>query len=221
MNDLEHGRACYERRAWREAFDALQRADEATPLQADDVERLATAACLSGREAAFLRLLERQYRSCDQSGDQMRAARCAFWLALTFLSRGEVGQSNAWTARGQRLIEGHDCVERGYLALPVAEQQLHEGHADAAAATARQAIAIAQAFGDADLMAAAASSGTLHSAVDISHRNVAVIVSGPGADVAINSGCPQDLSLAIFPVLILYVIFSRQLIRGITAGAVK
>ncbi|PII39841.1 sugar ABC transporter permease [Sinorhizobium meliloti CCBAU 01290] len=29
------------------------------------------------------------------------------------------------------------------------------------------------------------------------------------------------LSLAIFPVLVLYVIFSRQLIRGITAGAVK
>lgn len=29
------------------------------------------------------------------------------------------------------------------------------------------------------------------------------------------------LSLAIFPVLVLYLIFSRQLIRGITAGAVK
>jgi raffinose/stachyose/melibiose transport system permease protein len=29
------------------------------------------------------------------------------------------------------------------------------------------------------------------------------------------------LSLAIFPVLVLYVLFSRQLIRGITAGAVK
>ena len=29
------------------------------------------------------------------------------------------------------------------------------------------------------------------------------------------------LSLAIFPVLVLYIIFSRQLIRGITAGAVK
>ncbi len=29
------------------------------------------------------------------------------------------------------------------------------------------------------------------------------------------------LSLAILPVLVLYVIFSRQLIRGITAGAVK
>ncbi|WEX89159.1 sarcosine oxidase subunit gamma [Sinorhizobium garamanticum] len=51
-----------------------------------------------------------------------------------------------------------------------------------------------------DLMAAAASSGVMHSAVDISHRNTAVIVSGPGAEVAVNSGCPQDLSLAIFPV---------------------
>ncbi|GCA47762.1 sarcosine oxidase subunit gamma family protein [Sinorhizobium meliloti] len=52
----------------------------------------------------------------------------------------------------------------------------------------------------ADLMAAAASSGTVHSAVDVSHRNTAVIVSGAGAEAAINSGCPQDLSLAIFPV---------------------
>jgi hypothetical protein len=30
-----------------------------------------------------------------------------------------------------------------------------------------------------------------------------------------------SLSLAILPVLVLYLIFSRQLIRGITAGAVK
>ena len=29
------------------------------------------------------------------------------------------------------------------------------------------------------------------------------------------------LSLAIVPVLVMYLIFSRQLIRGITAGAVK
>jgi len=29
------------------------------------------------------------------------------------------------------------------------------------------------------------------------------------------------LTLAILPVLVLYLLFSRQLIRGITAGAVK
>jgi DNA-binding CsgD family transcriptional regulator len=155
MNHLERGRECYGRRAWGEAYLALQRADEATPLHADDLERLATSACLSGREAEFLRLLERQYRIHDDSGNPVRAARCAFWLALTCLSRGETAQSNAWTARGQRLVEGHDCAERGYLALTVAEQQLCDGHADAAAVTAGQAVAIGECFGDADLIAAA------------------------------------------------------------------
>ncbi|MFT2213269.1 sarcosine oxidase subunit gamma family protein [Rhizobium giardinii] len=52
----------------------------------------------------------------------------------------------------------------------------------------------------ADMMGAVASSGVLHSATDISHRNTAVIVKGRGAEVAINGGCPQDLSLGIFPV---------------------
>jgi sarcosine oxidase subunit gamma len=40
----------------------------------------------------------------------------------------------------------------------------------------------------------------LHSAVGISHRNVAFAVTGPGAEATINAGCPQDLSLAAFPV---------------------
>ena len=40
----------------------------------------------------------------------------------------------------------------------------------------------------------------LHSAVGVSHRNVAISVSGPAAAAAINAGCPQDLSLAAFPV---------------------
>ncbi|MCG6857787.1 MAG: sarcosine oxidase subunit gamma [Salaquimonas sp.] len=38
------------------------------------------------------------------------------------------------------------------------------------------------------------------SAVDISHRNTAILVSGPKAADTLNSGCPQDLSLAAFPV---------------------
>lgn len=40
----------------------------------------------------------------------------------------------------------------------------------------------------------------LHSAVDISHRNVAMLVSGPAAANTINAGCPQDLSIQAFPV---------------------
>ncbi|KPF46272.1 sarcosine oxidase subunit gamma [Rhizobium sp. AAP43] len=51
-----------------------------------------------------------------------------------------------------------------------------------------------------DLMADCAASGTLHSAADVSHRNAAIIVSGPAADVTVNTGCPLDLSLVAFPV---------------------
>lgn len=40
----------------------------------------------------------------------------------------------------------------------------------------------------------------LHSAVDVSHRNVGILVSGKGAEAVINGGCPQDLSLRAFPV---------------------
>ncbi|MES0027368.1 sarcosine oxidase subunit gamma [Mesorhizobium sp. M0040] len=40
----------------------------------------------------------------------------------------------------------------------------------------------------------------LHSAVGISHRNVAISVTGPAAAATINAGCPQDLSLGAFPV---------------------
>nr|WP_245223836.1 sarcosine oxidase subunit gamma [Rhizobium halophytocola] len=50
------------------------------------------------------------------------------------------------------------------------------------------------------LMAAAAASETVHSAVDVSHRNTAIIVSGPQAAEVLNSACPQDLSLKVFPV---------------------
>jgi sarcosine oxidase subunit gamma len=54
--------------------------------------------------------------------------------------------------------------------------------------------------GNGGLMQAAKNSGALHSAADVSHRNTAILVSGPGAVAAINAGCPQDLSLKVFPV---------------------
>lgn len=52
----------------------------------------------------------------------------------------------------------------------------------------------------ADLPSVCATVTALHSAVDISHRNVGILVSGPRAEDVLNAGCPQDLSLARFPV---------------------
>ncbi|TIL71024.1 MAG: sarcosine oxidase subunit gamma family protein [Mesorhizobium sp.] len=51
-----------------------------------------------------------------------------------------------------------------------------------------------------DPLADCAEVPVLQSAVGISHRNVAISVIGPAAAATINSGCPQDLSLDVFPV---------------------
>jgi sarcosine oxidase subunit gamma len=51
-----------------------------------------------------------------------------------------------------------------------------------------------------DPQADLAAVSVLHSAVEASHRNVAIIVSGEKAADVINAGCPQDLSLQAFPV---------------------
>jgi DNA-binding CsgD family transcriptional regulator len=155
MDPLEHGRACCGRRDWGGAYAALRSADEEAPLDAEDLDRLANAAYFTGRDREFEQILERLYRVHCQSGDRPRAARCAFWLALGGLLRGESGRANAWTTRGQRLVEDLDCVEGGYLAIAVAEQQLRQGQPEATHATAGQALAIGESFRDADLMAAA------------------------------------------------------------------
>lgn len=52
----------------------------------------------------------------------------------------------------------------------------------------------------ADLMAIASGVSALHSATDVSHRNTAILVSGPDAAGAIASSCPLDLGKVIFPV---------------------
>jgi ATP/maltotriose-dependent transcriptional regulator MalT len=153
--EIEQGREAYERKAWRRAYELLLLADRVEPLGGDDLERLATAAYLSGEDDAHVRSLERAHNDHLQTGDRLRAARCAFWAGLMLFLRGETGQGSGWLARAQRLVEGLDCAEGGYLLLPVAEQQLAEGSADAARSTAVEAAGIGSRFGEADLVAAA------------------------------------------------------------------
>jgi sarcosine oxidase subunit gamma len=45
----------------------------------------------------------------------------------------------------------------------------------------------------------AALGATAHSLVDVSHRQVRVVASGPAAARALSAGCPLDLDAAAFP----------------------
>ena len=116
---LDHGRAAFERQAWGNAYQQLAAADREAALEPEDLERLAIAAHLVGRDAESTDVWARAHHAFLGRGAAPEAARCAFWLGFTSLIQGEPAQSGGWLARGQRLLDDgrHDCVERGYLLM--------------------------------------------------------------------------------------------------------
>jgi sarcosine oxidase, subunit gamma len=54
--------------------------------------------------------------------------------------------------------------------------------------------------GDIGAMLESVLEGTAHSLVDVSHRQIGLIASGPVAARVLNAGCPLDLDLKAFPV---------------------
>ena len=81
--ELERGREFYEGRAWLDAYQALTRADQATSLEAEDLELLATSAYMLNRDEDFANALERAHRLYLDAGNALRAVRCAFRVGLS------------------------------------------------------------------------------------------------------------------------------------------
>ena len=154
---LERGRKAYLRRSWVDAFAQLSAADRESALEAEDLERLATAAYLIGRDDDGADAGARAHHEFLRRGSVERAVRCAFWLAFSLVNRGEVARGGGWAARARRLLDDvqQDCVEQGYLLWPAGLQHLVEGDAAPAAAIFDQAAKIGERFGDPDLIALA------------------------------------------------------------------
>ncbi len=155
--EVERGRASYERRAWLDVHAMLSAADEAGQLDAADLELLATAAYMLGRDDDHVRALERAHHEYLNQQEATRAARCACWAGINLALRGEFAQASGWFGRAQRLVEGEasDCAERGYLMLPLMLEQEAMGEYEVEYGTAADAADIGRRFGDADLVALA------------------------------------------------------------------
>jgi DNA-binding NarL/FixJ family response regulator len=126
-------RGAFERRTWGEAFDQLSAAHREGELDADDLERLAVAAYMVGRDGDCEDAWLAAHLAWLRSGEPERAARCAFWQALGLFFRGDLAPAMGWVARGGRLLEGcrPESVEQAWLRMLTALPRLFEGEADA------------------------------------------------------------------------------------------
>jgi DNA-binding CsgD family transcriptional regulator len=152
--ELERGRECYAAHAWLDAYEALTAADEPAGLEPEDLELLARSAYMLGRDDDYVGALERAHGAHLDAGDAPRAVRCAFWIGHNMLFRDETARAAGWFARAERQLEktGRDCVERGWLLIPLWLEQMARGDWEAGRANAAEAAAIGERFGDADLV---------------------------------------------------------------------
>ena len=152
-DQLERGREASARHAWGEAYSQLSTADGTAPLGSADLESLAMAAYLTGRDAESVEILSRAHQEALAADDTEHAVRCTFWIGFQLINKGDMAQAGGWFARGRRLLEttGLDCVEQGYMLVPAALQHLFGGDFSPAFAILGEVAEISDRFGDVDL----------------------------------------------------------------------
>lgn len=150
---VEAGRQAIEQRAWADAYEALMEAAGSVSLDASDLERLATAAYLSGHDVESTDAWGRAHRARLDAGEFVGAVRCAFWLGYGLIVRGEMARGSGWMARARTLVDEHDldCAESGYLLVPEALTALGAGDAALAQALFEEVLVTARRFNDTDL----------------------------------------------------------------------
>lgn len=145
-------RDSFERRSWGEAFAELSAAHREGDLEVEDLERLAVAAYMVGRDDECEDAWMGAHREWLRRGEGDRAARCALWQALGLFFRGDLAPAMGWVARGRRILEDgrYDCVGQAWLLMLTALPLMFEGDTEAAYPSFVEAGEIAERFGDSD-----------------------------------------------------------------------
>jgi DNA-binding CsgD family transcriptional regulator/tetratricopeptide (TPR) repeat protein len=154
-NIIIRGREAFRQQEWIDAYSELSKADNSFSLEPEDLELLSMAAYLLGRYSESNDILARAHNAYLGSGKIERAIRCAFWLGLTLINKGESARGGGWISRAQSLLaqEKADSVEHGYLLLPMALKCLAEGNTKKAFAVFDESGKIGKQYNDPDLIA--------------------------------------------------------------------
>jgi DNA-binding CsgD family transcriptional regulator len=122
---------------WVAEYEALTAADEEeVGLAAEDLERLAVAASVTGHEDQVVSLRERAHEQYLGRGMVDAAVRCAFWIGFHLQNRGDVAQASGWAARVRRLAPvDPDALTPTLMQMPDAVVAMYSGDAAVALPT--------------------------------------------------------------------------------------
>ncbi|HET9546854.1 MAG TPA: LuxR C-terminal-related transcriptional regulator [Desertimonas sp.] len=152
---VDRARDLFEQRSWGEAYAALRAADSTRQLASADVERLAVAAYLTGRDDEACDTWARAHRQYLRDEDGLGAVRCAYWLGCVLILRGQMAPAHGWVARIKHLVEQSPCgpVAAGYLDLAAGLVTMFSGDPVAARPRLESAALAGLRHADADLAA--------------------------------------------------------------------
>jgi len=149
---LARARQAVQQKAWSTAFSEFVEADRQAALEPEDLELFSTAGHLIGKDAESGEALARAHQGFLARGDRRRSARCAGWLSFVAQLRGDSAQASGWRSRARRLLESEpDCVEKGYLLLPVGMEAVQRSDFAGAHSAFLEAASIGLRFADRDL----------------------------------------------------------------------
>jgi DNA-binding NarL/FixJ family response regulator len=113
---IEEGRKAAAASQWGDAYRALSSVDIES-LDIDDLDRLATAAYLTGRNEESFAAWARAHQRCVAEGSVHRAAHFGAKLGQALGFTGDFARCFGWVERTTQLLDEAeiDCVEQGYL----------------------------------------------------------------------------------------------------------
>jgi DNA-binding CsgD family transcriptional regulator/tetratricopeptide (TPR) repeat protein len=141
-------------RDWEDTYHDLGAAVADREPSADDLDRLATAAYLTGRDEQGFSLWERAHRARLDAGDIPGAATFGIRLAECLGFKGDLARARGWVDRTRHLLDEAqvDCVEQGYLDHAAAVCRIFEsGDVPAAHALFVRAMKTSARFEDREL----------------------------------------------------------------------
>ncbi|HEY7137016.1 MAG TPA: adenylate/guanylate cyclase domain-containing protein [Acidimicrobiia bacterium] len=155
-SSLEAGRAAYDAHDWEVAWRDLHDADADSPLEAEDLERLADSTRWSGRYDELIPVLERAQAAFEARGDARGAARLALALARDHYDQNRTAVARGWWMRAFRALERvPESREHGLLQWMYAHTCFESGDFDEALRASREVAETARRLHDRDLEALA------------------------------------------------------------------